>query len=229
MKYRLMGLAALSLAVCAAPARAAEVSNGPWEFFGMLDYYYRSNIDDKVNNAYTDAVNAVGNASFDSTTTGGIGGRLGARKPVGGNRFDWGGSVSYVVGPKIDVNFTDNNPAGGTINETIKTDFLRLLAEAGVRFRMNDRAYFRLGGGAGWGRSTAKDDVSDSGAYAGSQSFTEHDSGFAWEITPSVVIAAGRASLELGLRYAQFPKIKETDNTVALDWKTWGAFIGAAF
>jgi hypothetical protein len=229
MKIRLPGLFTVLLVSLSAAAQASIEPNGAMEYFGTVDYYFRGNIDKDVINNYDAAVDALGNAGYDFTTTGGIGGRVGLRKPIANDLFDIGASASLVAGPKIDVNFIDSTPTPGTIHETITTRYSRLMAEFGARFRMTERSTFRLGGAAGLGRSASKDSVDGTGAYAGSQTFTHHDDGFAWEITPSIIIAEERAKFEFGVRYAGFPKIKQTMNSAPLDWNAFGIFIGASF
>ena len=229
MKTKVLGLLTVLLLSFAAAAHASVEPTGKIEYFGMLDYYFRGDIDKKVLEDYDRAVDALGNASYDSSTTGGIGGRIGLRKPLANDRFDIGASASLVAGPRIEVNFVDNTAPPGTVHEKITTLYQRLMAEAGMRFRASERAWFRIGGAAGIGRGAAKDQFDGTGFYAGSQSTTRHDTGFVWEITPSLLIATERAKLEIGVRYAVFPKIKETSNSVALDWKTFGVFFGAAF
>jgi len=228
MKRKVAGWLALTVLSFTAAGQAAYEPSDRLEIFGAADYYFRGDIDDPVIADYDAAVDTLGNAGYDITTSGGIGGRLGVRKPFSNELFDLGVSVGLVAGPTIEVDFDSLLPPG-TSKEKITTRFERLMAEAGVRLRVSERAFFRLGGAAGIGRSTQEDKYTGTGFYSGDRTFKTTDTGLAWELTPSFIFAAERVKFELGVRYAVFPKIKETDDTRELDWKTFGFFAGLAF
>jgi hypothetical protein len=227
VKHKWMGV--LFLALMPAAGLAAGPGDESLQFFGQLDYFLRGDVDDEVVDVYNTSVDAIGNASNDVTTTNGIGGRLGIRKPLAGNRFDLGASIGLLVGPSIEVEFRDFTSPGGNIDEEITSSVARLLLEAGAWFPLGERASFRLGAGLGIAKTSVEDEFHGTGLYVGNQTSKESDTGFTWEVSPALVIPASRADLEIGLRYAAFPKVSASANTFEFDWKALGIYIGAAF
>jgi hypothetical protein len=226
---RIIAALAVGLAFSGA-ARADEPGEKGLQVFVNADYFLRGDIDDPVVEDYDAAVDSLGNASHDITTSNGIGARLGVRKVLSNNIFDVGASLGYIVGPKIVVEFIDNTAPPGTIDEEITTNVMRFLLEAGARFPLGEKAYFRLGAGAGVAKISSEDEVNGQGAYAAATgTFKEDETGFTYEVSPAIVIATSRVDFEIGLRYAVFPKISESNTSYEIDWKAPGAYLGLAF
>jgi len=219
-------LAAIALGLTALISAAAPVSAAKLQFFATGDYYLRSGIEDDIEDDNSAAVAAAGTAEGEVTTTNGIGGRVGLRVPMADDRFDLGASFSYIKGPEID---SELNTPIGNVNQNTDTFFSRVMAEAGLRLPISERVHFRLGAGAGIGRTRVENKVAGSGIFFGSDSSgTEEQDGFTWEVSPAFVFTGG-VDFELGLRYAQFEQVDETDETPEINWKPLGFYLGLAF
>ena len=103
---------------------------------------------------------------------------------------------------------------------------MRLMVEGAGRVPISDTVYLRLGGGLGLGKAEVEDEISTT---LGNTSGEADETGFTWEVSPAIVFKAGRTDIEVGARYAQFPKIDETDETYEIDWSPFGVYVGAAF
>lgn len=214
-------LAVSILSLSALPARAVDLG-----FFATGDYYLRSGVEDDIEDANANAVQAIGTANGEVTTTNGYGGRVGLRG-LAGDIMDLGFSVGYVVGPEIESVIDSPN---GRVTQTTETQFIRVLAEAGFRVPLSEKVYLRLGGGAGLAR--AEVDQTNTGSLAGFTVTTdgsEDEQAFTWEVSPAIVFAGEDVDVELGARYAEFPKIDATNETPEIDWTALGFYLGIAF
>lgn len=213
-----------ALALVGRPAHAASVQP-----FGSVDFYLHDGIEDDVNKSNSDAVNnaPAGQATGEVTTNNGIGGRLGLRVPFADRRADIGASYSYIKGPSIDSKV--ETPTGNQNNNT-DTFFSRIMGEVGVNFPISKGVKFRLSGAAGVGQARIENHVDGTGIYAATnKDSTKNDSGFTWEVSPAFVFGGDLASVELGVRYAQFSTVSKTNDTPKIDWKPFGFYVGVAF
>jgi hypothetical protein len=202
------------------PAAATDL-----DIFTTIDYYLRSGIEDDIEDANTTAVVAAGTANGEVTTTNGIGGRIGARTLVD-EVFDVGFSLGYVVGPEIESVL--DTPAG-RLTETTDTRFIRVMGEGGFHVRLADRVRLRLGAGAGLASAKVETEREASGTVTASANGSESKQGFTWELSPALVFTGEKLDVEVGARYAQFPKISETNDTPEIDWTPLGFYLGIIF
>lgn len=225
MNKRLLGFMLISSLAIVSVARAEDSKEG-LQLFGAIEYWAPGDVDEEIEKDYDDIIDAVGNGSNEIETSGGVGARFGFRSIVSDGRFDWGGSVGYVQGPEIEATLETFSPAVNS-KQTVETNFIRVLLEGAGRIPLGKKVTLRLGAGAGIGRGKVEDEVDVVGV--GSVSGSETKTAFTWEVSPAFLIHTGSVDVELGARYSQFPKIKETDDTVEIDWETFGVYAGVAF
>jgi hypothetical protein len=226
VKRNIVVTLAVVLAATASAAFGAEGEGRGVQVFGTVDYYGAGDIDEDVEDNYNRLLDLAGNGRNDISTSNGIGARLGVRTTIADGAFDVGASAGYVLGPEIEAEFESFSPVART-EETIKTEFIRVLVEIGGRIWVSDTVAIRLGGGVGLGQSKMTDDFSATGVA--SRSREEKETGVTWELSPAMLIQRGKMDIEIGARYAQFPKIEKTNDTYEIDWTPFGFYVGLAF
>lgn len=193
---------------------------------------------------FTNALNGAGiNAGFSQKTTAAVGFRAGVIKGLK-NDFEIGGSIGVVAGPTVKQTYTNGPFSSGGINynsngETrgeTNMNFFQLMIEGAKKIRVGDKTFVRLGVGAGAARGIAKQTIETSGSAGNLVSalgirkdVTENWSGFAWEISPAIVFPFGSSEMEIGVRYAQFPTKKESDDMSKIEWHPLGIFANFRF
>ncbi len=236
---RLTASIAVALFALSAPLCAEEKVG---QFFATFDYYLAGDVADDIENEIQDSAEAstqTGDpATADTDTSNGVGGRIGYLRNLS-RHFALGGSLGYVAGPTIDseLTFLSGGISGitGNANTTVKTSYLRFMAEGVGKLPLNEKVTLNLG--LGLGAASAKMEQEGTvfltngfSSVSDSVDADESTIGFSWEISPSVDFHLEKVDLALGLRYSQFPKIKESDETVEIEeWNALGFFAGVKF
>ncbi len=206
----------------------------------LIEQYSTGGMNDAFEKDTQSAVNSLGlvyeNAEGKTTTTKGFGGRLGIFQEGVGN-LNYGMSLGYIKGPKITQTIFASDPffTSSTIENKMETSYLRLLAEAGKELPITTSIAIKIFGGAGLARGRIKQSsmasgsvVSDLGLPALMNS-SEDWAGFTWEISPSIMFKTQRSSLEIGIKYAEFPTLKGDSNSPKISWKPLILFAGVSF
>ncbi len=162
----------------------------------------------------------------------GLGGRVGLLYPQSNDR-EFGFSLGFIRGPAATQKF-DIDPglsSAATITNKMETSFIRGLIEGAQKFRMGENSFIKLGAGLGLARGKAEQTLSSTGSLTTTDPSDSKDwTGFTWEATLSDVFRIGQQTdLEIGLRYAQFPKKKESDEMVEIKWNPVIVFVGLIF
>jgi len=190
-------------------------------------------------NAVDDLVNVTGydSAGYAITTYSGMGGRIGAEFPYQKSGINLGFSIGYVQGPssiiKIAAASTSAGPAAAT--EKIKTSFFRLMFELAKTFPLGERSRFSIGGGIGAAQGRIESNSTYSGSFitvlGAPAKVTDNKTwtGMTWEINPSFIFPSGTTDLELGARYATFPKLKKSDDWSEFEWIPFGIYSAVHF
>lgn len=223
-----------SLLICYGwPAFADEK---PGHFFGALDYYLAGEIGDEINNNARDRADSLTSSgepsSISQDVSDGLGFRIGYLKKMS-PKYSVGGSLGYIRGPKIETTLTDlpSGSSAGTMKETDKNSYIRLMAEGMGRCPISEKISLNLGVGLGLGQGRTDQEFIRTGTYSviGNSTASDDTIGFTWEISPAVEINLEKVALSLGLRYTQLPKIKGTEDISEIDWKAFGFFAGLSF
>lgn len=235
----------IAVIVCAALIVAAGRAIAGPRGFGSIELYGAGGINDNFEDetqAIVSAYNSVGVTASGSTDTNlGIGGRLGTviHERDG---FEVGGSIGAIIGPRIEQTIHNGPftyiPSGITYNFDGKSEitttmvFLRALLEMGQTVAIGEGGRLRFAMGAGLATGSVDQAVRHSGSIANVFADTDTDdrwSGFTWEFGPSLIIPMETTELELGIRYAHFPKKKETSEVGKIEWNPLSAFVGVRF
>jgi hypothetical protein len=202
-------------------------------YFVGLDYFGKGDLDDNAGPIERDAsafVNFVGGIPESSVKSqGGAGFRVGFLKAMTTN-FRLGASVGYIPTLKTTVDVHDGTFPPGDLITKIDSSYVRALIDAAKYIPINKSYAIKLGAGFGVGQGTTKQTYNGSGFYDGiSSEFSHKSTGFTWEVSPAMVLTLDGNEFELGLRYAQFPKIKETDQTYEVKYSGLGAYASFIF
>jgi len=168
--------------------------------------------------------------------SGGLGLRFGLLFPTM-TGWDIGGSAGYVAGPTQDVTVIALSRAAGDgmLVEEAETDFYRFLFEAQKEVPLSRWVGLRLRGGAGWaaGKMRVRDQYTGTFVsllgYPASAEYVNGWGGFTWEVMPSFVFRGNWANFEVGLGWAGFPKMEETDDLNEFAWNPLGFRLGLEF
>jgi opacity protein-like surface antigen len=235
MRKKSLGLFLGSL-LCLSGAAFPETV-GVKRFFAQIDAYEKEDAYEATEKDWKDALQGAGGiVSLDSEIRGALGGRLGMFFPIEESRFELGGSVGYIVGPwgKFTIDETVFSQRV-TSKDEYRTDFPRALLETQFRIPLSDRAEFRLRGGAGVtrGRLTRDYSLGIAGFFSGStiQNESETWTGFTWEAGPSFAYVGESVVVDLGVMYAEFPKMKanQDKNLSEFKWNPIGVRLSIEF
>lgn len=185
-------------------------------------------------------VNSVGydSAGYTMKTTPGIGVRLGLLFPFGNDGdANWGASIGYVKGPSSTIDLlADSTVAGrGTGKDQIDTYFIRMLFEMRKSFPIGDsETRFSIGAGVGAAYGKIEDSLTYAGSFvtvlgAAPAKDSKTWTGVTWEINPSLIIPSGSTEIELGVRMAGFPVLKESTDFSKFSWNPFGAYAALHF
>lgn len=203
-------------------------------FFVSYDQFFDGDLDENTSQMERDGrliILSQGGIPGETTveTTGVRGIRAGVLRPLGQGAF-FGASVGYLTGGELNTRIYDIAPPVGFLEERIEVEYLRVLLEGAKYFPLDDRLAFKLGAGIGFGRGRTEQRLVGGGSWiVTANEHTEDSTGVTFEISPAVVIRLASLDVEIGARYAQFPKIKESDFTYEIDYNALGFFAGIAF
>ena len=215
----------------------SQAADSVAETFLSLDLFTAANAYEKDKNSLGGLVDAASALGWDSAAakmsiSGSWGLRGGALWPISGTQTRLGGSFGYIAGPGSELTLTLSDPIGGNpiITETNKTSYLRMLLEIKHRLPLGKTTSIDAGGGLGIANGKmVKETVCNGSGCANPGSISEmHESstGLTWELSPRLNIQMTRKSnLGLGVRYAGFPKMKETDDFNEFEWTPFGLFL----
>lgn len=248
VKGDMMKLKALLMTVLlTVGAAAVEAANG--RVYLGLDVFTVANAADKWEENTGDAVDLLvdyvgyDSAGYEMTTSAGLGARLGLTFPIADTEYAaWGASIGYVKGPAsdIDVHAESTLTTQGVYNEQIETSYVRVLFELSKGFPIGSRSddkqsRFTIGAGLGAAYGKMESETTARGSFVtvlgapSSQSDSKTWTGLTWEITPSVIIPSGTTEIEIGARFAGFPKLKESDDYSEFKWNPFGVFCALHF
>lgn len=216
-------------------SEAAEKSHP--KYYASLDYFLPWNIKDSLEEAHLDINDIVisegGKPHASKTSSGGIGGRFGLLIPVPGFQGFWfGGNLGYVVGPNAKITVNDPTDPSGSITYKIENNYLRALLEIAHIAELSKKIAFKFDVGAGLGKAKTKQTAKFEGKYADlfdDFEYSKSSTKFTWEVSPALILSGERFDLEFGARYAQFPKIKESDDTYKVNYSGFGFYAGIGF
>jgi hypothetical protein len=244
--FRWLGIALVCSMFIEMHCFGESMPSGKPKVYASIDAFLVSNGADKWKSDAKDFANALVDIGYDSSqwqvsSTGGFGGRLGVLWAINRlnnteigtiNTVEIGPSIGYYKGPSGDITVDGfSTLAGnGSLKSTIDTTFLRFLLEGKSNFYLKDKISCSIGGGIGFanGKITEEDKWNGSLA-ADTDNYSNSSTGFTWEISPAITFQFNSSILELGLRYAGFPRIKETDNISEFKWNPFGFFLGFIF
>ena len=201
-----------------------------------IDYYSQGNLEDNLDQDeknFRDIVAGEGGESHPShVTNGGAGLRVGFHVPFKSlNNWAWGFGLNYVPALNTELNVHDPTSPPGDLKSEIENTYTRGIFEIAKYFPLREGLLFRIGAGAGIGQGITIQKLSSSGYYSswGSYGSSHRSTGFTWEVSPAVVFDLGGKNIELGLRYASFPKIEKSEETSAVEYRGLAGYIGFAF
>lgn len=172
-----------------------------------------------------------GSASSNFSKSNGNGVRLGVvYENFMGSKFDWGGNISYVMGPEATAGL---DYAIYSHDIKIDSSFYQIMFEGSRRYQVTDNTTAKLGigFGAGQGREDYRETIRVNTTGA---TFNYSDTDDWWNYSWDVQAAFGwnighRFVLESGLRYSQFPKRKKSSSEWEFDWKPASFFLSLYF
>jgi hypothetical protein len=174
-----------------------------------------------------------------SLAVGGYGLGMGTWLHGPGGNYQVGGTISYVIGPSLDVNISKVDPLSPFNGETLLThkqtsQFFRFLFEARKDFKISKKNYFRLRGGIGGGHVRVQVNESARGRFNASTfdySVGYSDSGFdfTWELMPGLVSQGKRMDFELAVGMAGFPKLPSEGRLSEFNWSPVGLKLSLYF
>jgi hypothetical protein len=204
------------------------------KFTGALDYFSVMNADDTFKD---DLASSIDNGSVRSGSVeskAGYGARVGLRYALPKVReTEVGLSIGYVQGPKITDVYSYNGYGVFGRQREIEDHYYRILAEVGRIFHLSQKFGFQITGGIGG--CNGKMEVTQTGGDAivpGNPKvykYSTSTTGLTWEISPSFLNDMNKVSLEIGARYAHFPKISESNSSTEIKWSSIGFFLGLNF
>lgn len=199
-----------------------------WHLVVIPEFLASGNADDHFKDVAKEQ--AASNSGYSVSSTGGFGIRAGLLRPLESwKRTYVGGSIGYLVGPKIKSTIYDNNTPG-TFGVESREYYYRALAEGVHLIPVASHVGLKLGAGLGVARATTNQTPFFTGGLTGDTSKHSHTNfGFTYEISPAVVLDLQATILELGIRYMYFPTIKETAETASVEWTTFGFYVGLGF
>ena len=166
-------------------------------------------------------------------TTAALGARVGVLFPVE-DFGDIGVSIGYIAGPNSETKMTFNSTTIGNavVNIDRKLTFTRVLGEFKKDISINDNWSFKPGVGFGMAFGKSKETVASATGWAASMkgdSYAKSWNGVTWEVSTAFTRKYNAVDLNLAVKYAGFPKLKENDNVSKIDWSTLGFSIGLGF
>ena len=201
-----------------------------------VDYFLPGNIDEAADKAEKDSKDIVnffnGVPQSITESEGGIGARLKYMRSLSQNKLRMGGSFGYIKGPNTKSTVNDLNFPPGSLEVDFENTFIRVLFELEKLFSLSDFHIIKLGAGAGFGKGKSEQTFTYTGFYESfflNSSESKSSTGFTWEVSPSMVFRTASVDLEFGVRYAKFPKIKESEFTYKVDYSGFGIFAGLGF
>ena len=170
-------------------------------------------------------------------TTAGFGLKLGGMVPISG--IELGGSVGYVWGPKTTQEISASGNANGygaaAFRNEIEPSYFRGMFEFGKYFELFKRTNtLNLGfsGGIGWASGHVNEDIHLSGSFGTQfnmnlhETYSENWNGLTWEIGPYLSIDR---VVEFGIKYAQFPVKKESDDIAKVEFNPVKLYLSLYF
>lgn len=212
---------------------ASESASKKWMPFAQLEYWMADDAYEKNEQDFNDAM-AFGSAlSGSSDISEGMGIRLGAFWPTKTEGFDIGASLGYIKGPegKFNIRFPFTGISPQEINDEYDTTFIRVLFEARKCIDISTNMGINLRGGIGLAMGDINDSYSIS-YFPGLKRTTEFSdswTGASFELAPSFVIKGSSLNFEIGVAYAVFPKLKETEDLYEFTWNPFGLWVGMQF
>ena len=208
------------------------------KFFGDLEMFMPANVADggeaDVKDTAQYLVDVIGydSVSYKLETTAAVGARVGVLFPIDGFG-DIGVSVGYLAGPKTETTMTLKSTivGDGGIKAETNITFTRVLCEYKKDIPVNENWSFKPGIGIGLAFGQSKEKItSATGSAAGTTgSAAKSWNGVTWEVSPAFTRRYSSVDLNLAIKYAGFPKLKENDNVSKIDWSTLGFSIGLGF
>lgn len=206
--------------------------------FVDLEMFSPMNVSDGSEADVKDAAQTLVDLGFDSVsykieTTAAVGARVGVLFPVE-NLGDIGVSIGYIAGPNSETKVTINSTIVGNAVENVdrKLTFTRVLGEFKKDISINDNWSFKPGVGFGMAFGKSKETVTSATGWAASiegDSYAKSWNGVTWEASAAFTRKYNAVDLNLAVKYAGFPKLKENDNVSKIDWSTLGFSIGLGF
>ncbi|MDT8287970.1 MAG: toxin-antitoxin system YwqK family antitoxin, partial [Elusimicrobiales bacterium] len=141
-------------------------------------------------------------------------------------------ALSYIKGPSAegDITIADSTYGPGYYNEKIETTYLRFVG--GYKFvatlEGNSHAFVDLSGG--FGRGKIEDNWTGS-SYSGYSSGSSSESwgGITWSAGIGMGWESTSAIFEMGVRYSQFPKLKDSDTFSDVNWTPFSLNLSLIF
>jgi len=130
-------------------------------------------------------------------------------------------ALSYIKGPSAEgsISIVDSTYGSGYYDEEIETTYMRFVG--GYKFvaplEKNSNAFIDLSGGFGHGKI---EDTWTQNSYFGysSGSPSESWSGITWSAGVGMAWEYPTYIFEVGVRYSQFPKLKDSDTFSDVNW-----------
>lgn len=190
--------------------------------FVQMELYGRDHAYDNFEEITNDSVNDPFSPYSEGggEIKGGVGLRAGVLFPTQAKGEFLGGSVGLVMGPSGRVSASDGlTPSLNSYSLESKTQFIRVMLEGRKQFDLSQKVNFRLGAGLGVAHSKTTEKYRE--VLSGSGNYHEvfnPRSGFTYEISTSILFAAWRNKIELGIAYDGFPEIRSFKDSVL--WPT---------
>jgi len=229
-KLPLIGLLAVSAAVCAAASANAGFDPKSLRYFASVDLFDEGTAENRFKNFMDDNVRAGNNGSYSDKAETAVAGRVGALYPVK-DLADVGLSWGYISGPKAKIKLD------GLKYTDVERRMYRFLAEGRKKFALTDKVSFLggIGAGIGFGRT---ENALETPTVVNGVTLPNEDKyfhGFTWELSAGAAYrATEKLDVELGVRYAGFPRCKQSPagsggNITGSSWNAFGLFAGVSF